>query len=65
MPKESLQKIFECLGPVPKTSETLLQELWEMGEYTDISALNRGLMELELSGFARQSTPGYFSTSAN
>ena len=65
LPKESLQKIFECLGPVPKTSETLLQELWEMGEYTDISALNRGLMELELSGFARQSTPGYFSTSAN
>ena len=65
LPKESLRKIFERLGPVPKTSETILQELWEMGEYTDISALNRGLMELELSGFARQSAPGHFSTSAN
>ena len=65
LPKESLQKIYALLGPVPKTSETILQELWEMGEYTDISALNRGLMELELSGFARQSAPGHFSTSAN
>ena len=26
LPKESLQKILECLEPVPKTSETLLQE---------------------------------------
>lgn len=65
LPKESLQKIYALLGPVPKTSETLLQELWEMGEYTDISALNRGLMELELLGYARQSVPGHFSTSAN
>ena len=65
LPKESLQKILECLEPVPKTSETLLQELWEKGEYTDISALNRALMELELLGYARQNSPGYFSTSAN
>ena len=65
LPKESLQKIFECLEPLPKTSEALLQELWEMGEYTDISELNRGLMELELLGYARQSAPGHFSTSAN
>lgn len=65
LPKESLQKIFECLEPVPKTSEALLQELWEMGEYTDIAALNRGLMELELMGYARQNSPGHFSTSAN
>lgn len=65
LPKESLQKIFECLEPVPKTSEAILQELWGKGEYVDISALNRGLMELELLGCARQNTPGYFSTSAN
>ena len=65
LPKESLQKILECLEPVPKTSETLLQELWEKGEYTDISALNRALMELELLGYARQNSPGHFSTSAN
>ena len=64
LPKESLQKILECLEPVPKTSETLLQELWEKGEYTDISALNRALMELELLGYARQNSPGLFSTSA-
>ena len=65
LPKESLQKIWECLEPVPKTSETLLRELWEKGEYTDISALNRALMELELLGYARQNSPGHFSTSAN
>ena len=65
LPKESLQKIFELLEPVPKTSETILQELWEKGEYTDISSLNRGLMELELLGYARQNVPGHFSTSAN
>ena len=65
LPKESLQKILECLEPVTKTSETLLQELWEKGEYTDISALNRALMELELLGYARQNSPGHFSTSAN
>ena len=65
LPKESLKKILECLEPVPKTSETLLQELWEKGEYTDISALNRALMELELLGYARQNSPGHFSTSAN
>lgn len=65
LPKESLRKIYELLEPVPKTSEDLLQELWEMGEYMDIAALNRGLMELELLGFARESAPGHFSTSAN
>lgn len=65
LPKESLQKILDLLEPVPKTSEALLQELWEMGEYTDIAALNRGLMELELMGYARQNSPGHFSTSAN
>lgn len=65
LPKESLQKIFELLEPVPKTSETILRELWEKGEYTDISSLNRGLMELELLGYARQNVPGHFSTSAN
>ncbi len=65
LPKESLQKIYECLEPVPKTSETILRELWEKGEYTDISALNRALMELELLGYARQNSPGHFSTSAN
>lgn len=65
LPKESLQKIWECLEPVPKTSETILQELWEKGEYADISALNRALMELELLGYARQNSPGHFSTSAN
>lgn len=65
LPKDSLQKIFECLDPVPKTSESILQELWEKGEYTDISALQRGLMELELMGYVRQNSPGYFSTSAN
>lgn len=65
LPKESLRKIYELLEPVPKTSEDLLQELWEMGEYMDIAALNRGLMELELLGFARENAPGHFSTSAN
>lgn len=65
LPKDSLQKIFECLDPVPKTSETILQELWGKGEYTDISALQRGLMELELMGYVRQNSPGHFSTSAN
>ena len=65
LPKDSLQKIFECLDPVPKTSESILQELWKKGEYTDISALQRGLMELELMGYVRQNSPGHFSTSAN
>lgn len=65
LPKESLQKIFECMEPVPKTSETILQELWGKGQYTDISALQRGLMELELMGYVRQNSPGYFSTSVN
>lgn len=65
LPKESLKKIYKCLEPVPKTSETILQELWEKGEYTDISSLNRALMELELLGYARQNSPGHFSTSAN
>lgn len=65
LPNESLQKIFECLELVPKTSETILQELWGKGDYTDIAVLNRGLMELELLGYARQSIPGHFSTSAN
>ena len=60
LPKESLQKILECLEPVPKTSETLLQELWEKGEYTDISALNRALMELGTFGICQTEQSGTF-----
>ncbi len=60
-----LQKVYARLTPVPKTAETILAELWEKGEYLDIVALNRALMELELSGYVRQSSPGHFGTSAN
>lgn len=65
MLKEPLDKICGILEPVPKTSEAILRELWEKGELLDIAALNRGLMELELLGYARQNSPGYFSTSVN
>ncbi len=60
-----LKKVYARLTPVPKTAETILAELWEKGEYLDIVALNRALMELELSGYVRQSSPGHFGTSAN
>ena len=63
--KEPLDKILEILEPVSKTSETILRELWEKGEFLDIAALHRALMELELLGYARQSSPGYFSISGN
>lgn len=61
----TLKKVYARLTPVPKTAETILAELWEKGEYLDIAALNRALMELELSGYVRQSSPGHFGTSAN
>ena len=63
--EEPLKKVYERLTPVPKAAETILAELWEKGEYLDIAALHRALMELELSGYVRQSSPGYFGTSAN
>ena len=63
--EEPLKKVYERLTPVPKTAETILAELWEKGEYLDIAALHRALMELELSGYVRQSSQGYFGTSAN
>lgn len=63
--KEPLRQIYALISPVPKTSELILRELWEKGEYLDIAALNRALMELELLGYVRQNSPGHFSTSAN
>ena len=63
--KEPLDKILGILEPVSKTSETILRELWEKGELLDIAALHRALMELELLGYAHQSSPGYFSISGN
>lgn len=53
--------MYERLTPVPKTAETILAELWEKGEYLDIAALHRALMELELSGYVRQSSPGFLA----
>lgn len=61
----AVKKVYARLTPVPKTAETILAELWEKGEYLDIAALHRILMELELSGYVRQSSPGHFGTSAN
>lgn len=61
----TLKKVYARLTPVPKTAEMILAELWEKGEYLDIAALHRILMELELSGYVRQSSPGHFGTSAN
>lgn len=58
----TLKKVYARLTPVPKTAETILAELWEKGEYLDIAALHRILMELELSGYVRQSSPGHFGT---
>ena len=63
--KDPLDKIWGILEPVPKNPETILRELWEKGELLDIASLNRGLMELELLGYARQNSPGHFSSSAN
>ena len=54
-----------------KASERCLSDLALLIKYTatykelNISALNRALMELELLGYARQNSPGHFSTSAN
>ena len=65
--EEPLQQVYKWLECVPKSSEQILQEAWQKGEYIDIVTLNRRLMELELMGYAKQSSPGYFSfsTSAN
>ena len=63
--REPLRQIYALITPMPKTSEMILRELWEKGEYLDIVALNRALMELELLGYVRQNSPGHFSTSAN
>ena len=63
--KEPLRQIYALITPMPKTSEMILRELWQKGEYLDIAALNRALMELELLGYVRQNSPGHFSTSAN
>ena len=59
--REPLRQIYALITPMPKTSEMILRELWEKGEYLDIVALNRALMELELLGYVRQNSPGHFS----
>lgn len=59
--EEPLQQVYGLLESVPKQTEKILQDAWQKGEYLDISTLNRRLMELELLGYARQSSPGYFS----
>ena len=60
-----LQQVYKLLECVPKSTEIILQEAWQKGEFIDIATLHRRLMELELMGYVKQSTPGYFGTSAN
>ena len=54
-----MYKLLDC---VPKSTEIILQEAWKKGEYIDIVTLHRRLMELELMGYVKQNTPGYFGT---
>ena len=61
MLEEPLRKIYGLLDTMPKTTEDILQAAWNAGSYLDISTLNRALMELELSGYARQNGQGRYS----
>lgn len=63
--EEPLRQVYKLLDCVPKSTEIILQEAWKKGEYIDIVTLHRRLMELELMGYVKQNTPGYFGTSAN
>ena len=63
--EEPLCQVYKLLDCVPKSTEIILQEAWKKGEYIDIVTLHRRLMELELMGYVKQNTPGYFGTSAN
>lgn len=63
--EEPLRQVYKLLECVPKSTENILQEAWKKGEYIDIVTLHRRLMELELMGYVKQNTPGYFGTSAN
>ena len=49
------------MDTMPKSTEDILQAAWNAGSYLDISTLNRALMELELSGYARQNGQGRYS----
>lgn len=59
--EEPLRQVYGLLDTMPKSTEDILQAAWNAGSYLDISTLNRALMELELSGYARQNGQGRYS----
>lgn len=65
LPKNPCKRSWNVWNLCQRHRRRCCRNFGRKGEYTDISALNRALMELELLGYARQNSPGHFSTSAN